>query len=303
MRREEDIEAQIADVRSGAADMVVLANPFRSYVEPQRLTALTAGSPGQLHSAPEATTDWMFLNVRRRPFDDVGVRRALNYATDRARIVDIAGGPQLAGATCQVVPAGFPGYEPHCPYTASPVRGRGWTAPDLDRARGLVARSGRAGERVVILVPDFQREIGRYFVGLLDELGFRTSLRVLGEEYFATVLNARSRAQIGFVGWALDFVSPASFIQPNFGCAGREARRENASRLCDPVLAGHVRRALAAQGAEASAAWAAADRRLVGLAPAVPMTNRRSVVFVSKRVGNVQQHPMWFTLLDQLWVR
>jgi hypothetical protein len=33
------------------------------------------------------------------------------------------------------------------------------------------------------------------------------------------------------------------------------------------------------------------------------MTNHRGVVFVSKRVGNVQSHLLWFTLLDQLWVR
>jgi hypothetical protein len=33
------------------------------------------------------------------------------------------------------------------------------------------------------------------------------------------------------------------------------------------------------------------------------MTNQRVAVFVSKRVGNVQHHPQWFTLLDQMWVR
>jgi hypothetical protein len=39
------------------------------------------------------------------------------------------------------------------------------------------------------------------------------------------------------------------------------------------------------------------------LAPVVPMTSRRSVVLVSKRVGNVRTHGQWFTLLDQMWVR
>jgi hypothetical protein len=43
--------------------------------------------------------------------------------------------------------------------------------------------------------------------------------------------------------------------------------------------------------------------RLVDLAPAMPRTNHRSVVYVSRRVGNVQSHQAWFTLLDQLWVR
>ena len=33
------------------------------------------------------------------------------------------------------------------------------------------------------------------------------------------------------------------------------------------------------------------------------MTNARTVVLVSERAGNVQDHPQWFTLLDQMWVR
>jgi hypothetical protein len=44
-------------------------------------------------------------------------------------------------------------------------------------------------------------------------------------------------------------------------------------------------------------------RRLADAAPAVPLVNRRIVTFVSRRVGNHQHHPMWGTLLDQLWVR
>jgi hypothetical protein len=33
------------------------------------------------------------------------------------------------------------------------------------------------------------------------------------------------------------------------------------------------------------------------------MYNLRDVQLVSRRVGNYQYHPLWFTLLDQLWVR
>jgi peptide/nickel transport system substrate-binding protein len=303
--RADGLERQIADVQRGAADLVVLADAFSSSVGAERLGALAARAPGQVHSAPAAATDWMFLNASLRPFDDIRVRRALNYATDRARIVELAGGRQVAGPTCQIIPAGFPGYRPYCPYTAQPTAGRGWTAPDLGRARRLVARSGRAGERVTVWVPDFQRAVGRYFVALLRDLGFRASMRVNDAgPHFGAIYDPRTRAQIGFVGWALDYVSPSNFLGPNFTCASPADRRpENASQMCDRTLSRQFDRALAAQGAEAAEGWAAADRRLVDLAPAVPMTNHRGLVFVSKRVGNVQQHPQWFTLLDQLWVR
>ena len=64
-----------------------------------------------------------------------------------------------------------------------------------------------------------------------------------------------------------------------------------------------VARARATTGADAAAAWAAVDRRLVDLAPAVPTTTDRTLIFVSERVGNVTHHSQWTTLLDQMWVR
>ena len=45
------------------------------------------------------------------------------------------------------------------------------------------------------------------------------------------------------------------------------------------------------------------DRRVMQLAPWVPLVNSRAVVVVSRRVGNVQFNPEWGTLIDQLWVR
>jgi peptide/nickel transport system substrate-binding protein len=245
VRSDLKIERQIAAVQRGAADMTIVANPFSSHVKPERLRALAAGAPGRLHSEPTPTTDWMFLNVRRRPFDDVRVRRALSLATDRARIVALAGGPEVGGPACQIVPPAFPGFEPYCPHTANRSRGGGWTAPDPDAARRLVAQSGRAGERVVVHVPDFQRPVGRYFVGLLDGLGFRASLRVHeGGAYFPYLEDPRSRPQIGFNGWSADYVSPSSFIVPNFTCATpADPKPLNGAELCNRTLDRQVDRA------------------------------------------------------------
>jgi ABC-type oligopeptide transport system substrate-binding subunit len=112
------------------------------------------------------------------------------------------------------------------------------------------------------------------------------------------VYDPHTRANTGIAQWAADYLAAANFIQPNFECAAAQ----NISRLCDAELDRDISRALRAPQAEA-ASWAAADRRVVDLAAAVPLTNRRSVVLVSKRVGNVKTHLLFFTLLDQMWVR
>jgi peptide/nickel transport system substrate-binding protein len=305
--RDQAPAAGIASVQRGAADLLVVASPFGSPLSPRRMSALVASAPGRVHSSPAPTTEWMFLNIKRPPFDDIDVRKALNLATDRAALVALEGGPLAAVATCQILPTGFPGHEPYCPYSADPAPGRGWSGPDFERARRLIAASGTAGERVVVQVPDFKEKAGRYFVHLLDDLGFRARLRVYGPDgpdYFTTVYDVGSRAQMGFVGWGADYISPSTFIQPNFSCSeSGDQSAENASKLCDASLARGVRRARAMPDEDAGPAWAALDHRIVDLAPAVPMTNRRTVVLVSKRVGNVTAHAQWFMLLDQLWVR
>jgi ABC-type transport system substrate-binding protein len=52
-----------------------------------------------------------------------------------------------------------------------------------------------------------------------------------------------------------------------------------------------------------NAVWESVDRRLAAAAPAVPLFNRQHLTLVSDRVENVQYHPLWGVMYDQLWVR
>ena len=83
------------------------------------------------------------------PFDNLKVRQAVNYATDRNALIKLCGGPKLASITCQVLPPDFPGYKPYCPYTVNPGSGSG-RAPDMAKARQLVEQSGTKGIKVKV---------------------------------------------------------------------------------------------------------------------------------------------------------
>ena len=82
-----------------------------------------------------AATDELVLNTRIAPFNDIRVRRALNYAIDRAKIARLLG--PYNQPSCQTLPPYLPGYRPYCPYTLDPNPTGAWHAPDVAQAEHL----------------------------------------------------------------------------------------------------------------------------------------------------------------------
>ena len=294
-------ESAIKAVEEGDADWVEITN-----VPVERVRGLVASDAGRLHLNPQPWTFWMALNTRVPPFDDVRVRRALNYATDRGRLAGLAG-ELAARPTCQILPPNFPAYRPFCPYTVAPNAAGTWIAPDMAKARALVKASGTAGAEIEVLGYKGHISLGlaRYFASVLGELGYRSSVRKFSAfgPYFKYVGDARNRAQIGQAGWLAAILAASDFFEP-FSCS---ASVNLLSAFCDPRLDARMRRAAAVEGtgrpAEANRLWSEIEHELVRRAPIVSTANPRQRVFLSRRVGNHQSHPLWGTLIEQLWVK
>ena len=62
-----------------------------------------------VYDASVIATYYVFMNVREKPFTDVKVRQAVNYAIDTARIQKLLAGQ--AKALNQIYPEGMPGYQ------------------------------------------------------------------------------------------------------------------------------------------------------------------------------------------------
>jgi len=258
------------------------------------------------------------MNTQVPPFDDLRVRQALNYAIDRGRIVRFAGGRLRWRVSCQILPPGFPGYRPYCPYTRGRNAAGSWIAPDPRKARALVAASGTHGMRVTVVtyetVTGAPVRSSRYLASLLRELGYRTSLRVLPDfdAYRDYVEEPRNRAQIGLIGWFAETLAPPEFLR-RFGCAAflpkfltKTLLTQDPSRFCDRRIDSRMRQAVSlppTDSARANELWADIDHTLVDRAAAVPLNSGLNLVLVSERVGNYQSHPVWGTLLDQMWVK
>jgi YVTN family beta-propeller protein len=287
----------VRQVLDGRADLLFGA------VLGRRVEELAARFPRQIHLVPERATTFVFLNTGRPPFDDVRVRRALNYAVDRRRIAELHGGTAVAQPTCQVVPPTVPGYRRYCPYTIDPDSVGEWKAPDLARARRLIAASGTKGQRVVVWTFPFFASEGRYLVSLLRRLGYRAALKEVREQaaYFERI-NRAPAVQAGFAGFFGTQLAADMFATLNCEFP------YNWARFCDSRFDRLVARLTAAQANDPTAAAALAarlDRETVDRAPWVPLFTPRLVDVVSKRVGNYQANTYASSsvLLDQLWVR
>jgi peptide/nickel transport system substrate-binding protein len=112
--------------------------------------------------------------------------------------------------------------------------------------------------------------------------------------------------QFGLAAWVADYLTPSTFFESNFTCARlirASSANGNLSQFCQRGVDAAFARAAAASGPRADELWAAVDRRVLRAAAAVPLTNRRAMLFLSARAGNAQQHIQLGPLLDQIWVR
>jgi YVTN family beta-propeller protein len=298
-----------AAVAAGRADFV----SSLGVLPPAERTFFLIRHPERAQINPTLGTNFLFLNVNVPPFDDVRVRRALNFALDRARIVAADGGRSAAEPACQVLPPRLPGYQPYCPFTV-PRRPDGlWHGPDLARARRLVAASHTTGMRVRVWdtlgPPVFLRE-GQATVTALRELGYRASLRLLPDSrYFAYTNDSRHRAQVIDGGWSAEYPSADDIIGKltcRYFTPGDGVETTDAGELCNRALDRQVARAAALQTIDAPAAnrlWAHLDRLLTDRAVWLPTVTPNEIDLLSARVANYQYNPVLGALIDQLWVR
>jgi peptide/nickel transport system substrate-binding protein len=300
-------------VRKGAEDVTF------DVVDPGvQINRIATELPAQLHVFDVPTTAFVTLNPRVAPFNDVRARRALNYAIDRREFIRATfRGELLAEPSCQLFTENIIGYAPHCPFTKSPGASGVWTEPDLATARRLVRESGTAGQSVTIFIEEadnigskLRRASAPIVVSALRAIGYRASVRPV-PNYFETITAPNSRHQVALAGWVTDYPGAANYVLPLVTCPDTLARigstdqALNLVRFCSPEVDKLTQQALALQRDDAAAAaalWASVDRALTDAAPLVNVASLRTAMLTSRRVGNVQGHATYYSLISQMWL-
>ena len=300
------ISDAVTQIQRGQADWSYDAPPA------DRLGEIGEKYKDQFHINQVPQNYHMAINTRVAPFDKLEVRQALNFATDRNAVVQLWGGASLGRISCQVLPFGFPGHKPYCPYTKNP--GEKWSAPDMAKAQQLVDQSGTKGQKVtVISTPDeTSKAINLYFVSLLNKLGYKAGLKTLNSSVqYSYVQDSRNKAQLSFSYWYPDYTSASNFMTTVVGCDGfrpASTSSPNLSEFCDKGIQAKTEQALKLAQTDQDAAnelWAEVDRETTDQAPLVTLFIANRLDFVSKRLGNFQFNPSVTGnfMINQAWVK
>jgi peptide/nickel transport system substrate-binding protein len=251
---------------------------------------------------PTVSTEFFFLNTKTKPFNNQLVREAVNYAIDRRAVARLAGG--LLTPACYLLPLGMPGHPTApCPY------GEPDGAPNLAKAKELIAQSGLAGTPVTVWSEDRppHREFADYYAGVLNSIGLKATEKVIAAaQYPATIGNIQTvNPQTGWIAFSQDFPNPVDFYQLLDAESIAPQENHNLSQVNDP----HIQSELAALAsvpssklASVAARWQALDEYTAQKAYIAVLGYDNAPKFTSQRIdfGAFVFHPVygddWSTL-------
>jgi ABC-type transport system substrate-binding protein len=227
-------------------------------------------------------TGYVTMNVNTPPFDKVEVRRAVNMAINKDRIVRIINGRAIPAN--QPLPPTMPGYAKD--YQGYPY--------DVEGAKKLMAEAGYADgvdTELFVYNTDPNPRIAQAIQQDLAAIGIRAEIKSLAQ---ANVIDAGGEGQApmiwsGGMAWIADFPDPSNFYGPILGCAGAAPGGWNWSKYCNEELDAKAAAADAmvdpAKAAEREQAWREVYLAIMEDAPWAPVFNEQRFTMKSLRLG------------------
>jgi peptide/nickel transport system substrate-binding protein len=280
-------QSQVNDIEQGRYQWMENPPPSDRYAE---IKSKYEGT--QFRVEPTISTYYFWMNTTKPPFDDVKVRQAVNHAVDSAALERIYAG-QIKG-TQQILPPGMPGYEKFELYPH-----------DMAKAKEMIKEANPADMDITVWTDTESpnNEAGEYYDGVLKELGFNTTLKILNADNYFTVIGNQSTPDLdtGWSDWFEDYPHPNDFFQPLLaGESILQTNNGNFANIDEPPLNKEIARLGEEElGPDQEAAYAELDKKYMELAPWAPYGTRTLSTFVSDEINldNVIYNPTFFQYL------
>ena len=213
----------ILRLQKGEVDIAGDGIPPAKYLEMKN----SADAKDMIVDRDQLETSYVTINTTKKPLDDVRVRKAINMAINKDRIVRIING--RATPASQVLPPLMPGYDKA--YKGYPY--------DVDGAKKLMAEAGLKdgfSTTLYAMNTDPNPRIAQAIQQDLAAIGIKAEIKALAQPEVIAAGGNKDQAALtwsGGMGWIADFPDPSDFYGPILGCGGAVAGGWNWSWFCD----------------------------------------------------------------------
>jgi peptide/nickel transport system substrate-binding protein len=250
--------------------------------EPSTLKQVSTNQKELLELVPNGGGRWVAMNTKLKPFDNPDVRRAVVAGFDREAMRLTRGGAVVGDIPTHFIPPEVPGFEEAGGLEGPGIDFYSKPAGDMALAAEYFKKAGYAsgkyeGTEELLMVGTSEgvaQKAAEVAKENFEKLGFKIRLRLVTQDAMYTKFCNSPPAKVAIcpnVGWLKDFSDAQTYLDPTFnGDNILQTGNSNWSQLDDPALNKEMNDAkLITEPQERADAWAAIDKKITELAPAV----------------------------------
>lgn len=290
------VDAIMQQLQSGDGDMT-----YDVTIPPAVLQTLTAAGDEKVMTVSSGNTNFIFINTvsgnNNGALKDLRVRQALEYAVDKAAVVQQQGGPTVAQPVNGIFGLGVLGYHEFNLYPSTDAKG------DPEKAKALLAEAGFPNG-ITLKMPfrnkGLEPAVAQTIQASMARAGIALELTpVAPSDYYSKFMTNPINTKEGTwdiapVGWTPDWAggSARSVFQPQFTYDGTH-QTYNYTDYNNPKANELAQQAInATTPEEVGKLWGQVDELVMADAPVVPLIANKIVLYHGEAVQNFQPYAL-----------
>lgn len=247
---------------------------------------------------------YLALNVNVKPFDNVDCRKAVQYVTDKAGMVDSIGGSVKGDPATTVIPPSVAGYKKFDLYPSAGNKG------DVAKAKAALAACGKPNGFTTTLTARSDRPdevtAATQLQQSLKKINITANIKTFpADKYFTDFAGVpawvhKNNAGMMMMAWGADWPTGYGFLdQIVDGTAIKPSGGTNLMELNDPKINAALVKAIGTvDTTERNAAWGDIDQQVMENASVVPLFYRKNLLYRPASATNVTVTDAYLGMYD-----
>lgn len=208
-----DAETQLIELETGGVDMILK-------VQPSNIERLKNSKNLTLHSLPDYSACYIFMNCSKFPFNDVRVRKAMNHAIPVDQIRNVMLKDAVAPLDSALPTSTWAYSRPETRYDHNPKKAAAFLkeAGFVLNKQGILEKDGKP-LAITFYSPDGRylkdKEIASVTQEALRELGIKVSIKVMEWGAYLSAVDGGEH-EMCLLGWSQGHPDPSYFLDYQF---------------------------------------------------------------------------------------